>query len=149
MKINTLSSYDKKLLYNDFYIKKISFADDKITKLIHGVEAGDKDEIIANLNMINNQNIQDINFEKYQYTHRGNVLGFSELSKAERVFLLATIADKKHKEIWLHTDITQLTKSTLKKLIKLFYNSPYVNIVYDSELSRPFYNAMVKEAIND
>ena len=34
MKINTLSNYDKKLLYNDFYIKRISFADDKITKLI-------------------------------------------------------------------------------------------------------------------
>lgn len=149
MKIKLKDEIDKKLIYTDKYINRISMADNKITKLLDGIDLIKSEEIRHVINTINNQNIENIDFDRYRYTHRGIELGFSELSKAEKVFMLASVADIKKKEIWLHTDITQLTKSTLKKFIKRFYNSEYVNIVYDSSISTAFYNAMIKEALND
>ena len=148
MKIDTLSNFGKKVIYNDYYFKRISFADNKVARLLEGVGSEHENYVIDVLNSINNQDIEAIYFDKFQYKHRGNVLGFSKLSKAEGVFLLASVADLLQKEIWLHTDITQMTRSTLKKFIKHFYESPYVNIIFDSELSRSFYAVMVREALN-
>ncbi|MGN0375748.1 MAG: hypothetical protein ACI4EN_09650 [Butyrivibrio sp.] len=149
MRIELKDKLNKKLIYNDNYIKRISMTDNKIVKLLSNISFSQAEEVRHILNSINNQNIENIDFDRYKYTHRGIELGFSELSKAEKVFMIAAIADMKKYEIWLHTDITQLTKSTLKKFIKRFYESEYVNIVYDSDISTAFYNAMVKEAIND
>lgn len=149
MKCDTLANYGKKISYEKNYFKRINFADDKVTRLLDGISNSHKKQIIETLNKINNQNIQDINFDKYQYTHRDNILGFSKLSKAESVFLVASVADIKKTNVWLHTDITQLTRSTLIKFMKQFKNSPYINIIYDSELSRAFYNSALKEATND
>mgnify|MGYP004663824993 FL=1 len=147
MKIDTISNFGSKVMYNDFYFKRISFTDNKVIKLLDEAKGQYEKEIINLLNTINDQNIEAICFEKHQYKHRGKWLGYTKFSKAESVFLLAGIADLAKKEIWLHTDITQLTRSTLRKFIKKFYNSPYVNIIYDSESSRAFFNAMIKEAL--
>ena len=149
MRIDIISNYEKKLIYNEFYFRKINFTDNKFVKLIDGITDEHKEKILDTLNTINNQNIQDIFFEKYQYMHRDNILGFSKFSKAERVFLVACLAEIKKQEVWVHTDITQLTRTTLKKFIRLFKDSPYVNIVYDSEHSKAFFNAMIREATND
>ncbi len=111
------------------------------------MEGIDPNEVVSLLNEINDQNIQSMNLEKMEYIHRDQKLGFDKLSRAEGVFLIAYIADKKKKNIYLHTDITQLTKKTLKLFFKKFYNSQYVNVVYDSTLSDAFYNAMIKKAV--
>lgn len=149
MRCDTLSNYGKKVQYEKTYFRKINFTDDKVLKLLDDVDDTHKVKIIETLNKINNQDIQDINFDKYQYKHRNNILGFSKLSKAECIFLIASIADIKEINIWLHTDITQLTRSTLIKFMKQFKNSPYINIIYDSELSRAFFDSALKEATYD
>ena len=147
MRIDAICNFDPKIIYNDFYFKRIYFANDAVTRLLSMVDSKYETDITDLLNTINNQNIEAISFKNYQYKHRGIWLGFSKFSKAERVFLIAGVADLVKQEIWLYTDITQLTRSTLKKFIRKFYDSPYINIIYASESSKAFYNAMIREAL--
>ncbi len=147
MQIKSWEKYDGKLFLRKIYIRKIDFTLTRVKQLLTDVEGIDSNEVVSLLNEINDQNIQSMNLEKMEYIHRDQKLGFDKLSRAERVFLIAYIADKKKKNIYLHTDITQLTKKTLKLFFKKFYNSEYVNVVYDSALSDAFYNAMIKEAV--
>lgn len=147
MQIKAIQDYDKKLKYQKNYIKRIDFADNTITKLLDYTEEIDNDKLLKIINSINNQNIQSIDLKTFSYVNRNEKIGFSKLSKAERVFLVAYMADLKKKEIYLHTDITQLTKKTLKLFIKTFANSSYVNIVYNSKTSDAFYRFMKKEAL--
>lgn len=145
MQIDTIENFGEALLFHKYYFRKIDFSDSNIGNLLRYAKKEYYDVIKENLNRINNQNIQDIDIARGEYRHRDNLLYFSSLSKAERVFLIATVADIQQVEIWLHTDMTQLTKSTTKKFLKLFKDSPYINIVVDSELNKAFYRAMIKE----
>lgn len=145
MQIDTIENFGEALLFHKYYFRKIDFANSNIGNLLRYTKRDDYGLIKQNLNIINNQEIQDIDIGRGEYRHRNNWLYFSSLSKAERVFLIATVADLQQVKIWLHTDMTQLTKTTTKKFLKLFKNSPYINIVIDSELNRAFYNAMIKE----
>lgn len=149
MRIELKDNLDAKLAYTEGYIRRINITDTKIVRLLSGINEQQAEEIKNVLNLINNQGIEELDFNKHEYVIKGKRLGFSDLSKAESVFLIASVADMKSQTLWFHTDITQLTKSTLKKFIKRFYNSEYVNIVYDSDISTAFYKAMVKEAMND
>lgn len=145
MQIDTIKNFGDSLILNKNYYRWIDFSNNNIGSLLTDELTEHKKRILDNINSINNQNIQDIDFNSFKYKHWDTWISFSELSKAERVFMLSTVADILHVKIWLHTDMTQLTKTTIKKFLRLFSESEYVNIVITSELSRAFYSVMMKE----
>lgn len=147
MLIQSIDKYPNNIIFNSGYINEISFANDKVVQILNKAENTDKNSLITILNTINNQGLQDIDIINMRYKTRNKWLGFSKLCKAERVFLLAYLADNLEIPLYLHTDITQLTNNTLRKFIRLFDKSKFINIVYNSSLSDAFYNAMRREAL--
>lgn len=147
MLIQSIDKYPSTLVFDNGYIKEIYFADDKVIQIINKVGNTDKNELLDLLNSINNQGLQDIDIEKMRYKTQNKWLGFSCLSSAERIFLIAYLADKSAVKIYLHDDMTSLTKTSLRKFIKAFHNSEYVNIVYSSNISDAYYSEMKRQAL--
>ena len=72
------------------FFNVINFDDEKVVKLLCGVDVNAYKLIVEVINMINNQHIESINLSYGVYTIKGKTLSIRYLSTAERVFLLAT-----------------------------------------------------------
>lgn len=144
--VRELSNY---IITNRRLIKSIDFSTTLVGNLLDGICDVNKAEILNILNSINNQNIQDIDINKYRYMHRNNKLSFHKLSMAERLFLLAFAADFTHTEVYFMNEVESLTRKTLKLFIKLFGHSKYVNIACIDEDNVLYYNFFKKEVLND
>lgn len=131
------------------FIRSVNILGSLEGTLLFELTEEDEKEVLRLLNSIANQGIERIDFDKNYYTIEGKKLHFSSLSTSELLFLLAYAADKTKTETYFCDDITQLTNTTLKKFIRYFYNSPYVNIVYTSNELDVFFDIMVKEAVSN
>lgn len=147
MRIEYKGDLSELTIMKDLFIERIDMSSPEITKLFKGITEKQSEQIRAIINKINNQNIEHIDFIALTYKHRGELLGFGSLCKAERVFIVASAAHINKTTIWLNTDITQLTDTTLRLFIKIFHTSPYVNIAYNSEISKAHLKRIEEEAL--
>lgn len=85
--------------------------------------------LVENLNCIASQGIQRFNLRKRYYVKDDEVLPYSYLSSAERVFAVATVADYCKHPVYLSHDFWSLTLGTREKFRLLFGASEYVNFV--------------------
>lgn len=108
----------------------------------------DEPEVLRLLNSITNQKIERVDINRHCYTIDGVTLSFYQFSTSELLFLLAYAADKTKTEVYFYNDIPQLSGTTLKKFIRYFYDSPYVNIAYKANDLDLFFNDIVVDAIS-
>lgn len=130
------------------FINEIDINSKEMRGVLDGLLDYPEDRILEVLNSINDQNIQSIEMYAGRYTHRGQKLTFDQMATSEKVFLAALAANVSGKTIYLYRDLSSLTNETLKKFIRYFGKSEYVNIVYEKPGSKYFYEAMFKEAEN-
>lgn len=134
MKIIYERDFDENSISSELIFRRIDLLRSKEMKLFRGMGGKYDSELCEVLNSINNQGIEMIDTIRMYYKKDGEILSFDRLCKAERVFLIAFAAYKQNKTIWLMSDMTQLTDTTLKLFFKLFRDSN-VNIIvqFDSD----------------
>lgn len=94
------------------------------------------DEILKILQTFNTR-IIEINLESRLYIvnmdERRVRVTLDCLSSGERLFMLCYMADKLNISIVVHNECEQLDLEHIKMLYKLWYTSPYINIVFNKE----------------
>lgn len=84
------------------------------------------------LNEINNQGIQEINFNGYFYVVGGKKIPLVYLSTGERIFLLGYVAEVTGVELFLYHGIRQLSKSSMAKFFERFGGLDNITILCDN-----------------
>ena len=149
MKVIAKENLTYDILEHNIYFESIHFATDSALKLLDDTSTIDVKDAERVINLINNQNIYDLNLQKYSYKHMGKSLTLERLSRSERLFLMSYIADKKHIKCWFYGEIRCLTDSTLELYMKLFGRSEYVNIVINEATLVDYFQNMVGEITNE
>lgn len=108
----------------------------------------DEPEVLRLLNSASKQEIEMIDFSRHCYIQNGVTFVFSQFSTPELLFLLAYAADKTKTEVYFYTDINRISRTALKKFIRCFYDSPYVNIAYKWNDLDLFLSNFVADAIS-
>lgn len=85
--------------------------------------------VLVNVNQIANQGIQSFNIADGFYVRQGKVLPLVNLSSAERIFAIATIADFCKQHVYFSADFWSLSLQSRTKFYDLFHTSEYVNFV--------------------
>lgn len=132
MNIVLYNEVPEQIIINNRLFNKISFANDCIMHILDKIRDTDSKEILNMLNSINNQGLTDIDIKTYSYMRGDRKLTFSNLSNAERLFLIAFAADHSQTEIYVDGEVQSLTMKTLRLFMNFFGNSKYVNIACNS-----------------
>ena len=132
MNIVLYNEVPEQIIINNRLFNKISFANDCIMHILDKIRDIDSKEILNMWNSINNQGLTDIDIKTYSYKRGDRKLTFSNLSNAERLFLIAFAADRSQTEIYVDGEVQSLTMKTLRLFMNLFGNSKYVNIACNS-----------------
>ena len=140
MKVIEYTSVPLDIIKKGAYIKRIDFSDMYIAKILRSLTEENNAELLKVLNNINNQNIQDIDVKTYSYVHRNNELSFTELSNAEKLFLVAYGAVKTKNVVYFRDEVESLTDATLYKFIRMFKRSKYVNIACIDSAAFAYYS---------
>lgn len=140
MKVIEYTSVPLDIVQAGAYIKRIDFSNMHIAKILRSLTAENNTELLKVLNSINNQNIQSIDVKTYSYVHRNNELSFTELSNAEKLFLVAYGAVKTKNVVYFRDEVESLTDETLYKFIRMFKRSKYVNIACIDSAAFAYYS---------
>ena len=146
MKITFVENIPSNIILQRCYFEYINFAETKVAFMLKNLSRADKKYVLDVLNSINNQDIQDIDFNTFTYVHRDTELGFNSMAKSERLFLVALAADFSKTEWYFNNEIDSLTRKTLKLFLRTFNKSDYVNIAYNEEEDIYYFEKMLREA---
>lgn len=145
MKFVLKKEVPESIFFEKGVIKSINFTHPTVYAMIKRLQPEHKVEILQNLNCINNQGITNIDFSSWSYYINDLQLSFDNLCTSERLFLVATAAKLLKKTVYLESDISQLTKTTLKTFLNLFYECEYVNVIYAHPSEPAFYKSILKK----
>lgn len=85
-----------------------------------------------------NKNIFDVNMQLRSYSVHYNgedeLLAITNLSRGEKFLAMCLMADRTKSKVYLSGEISQLAKPTLLKLIEMFKDSKYINIVPPNDM---------------
>jgi hypothetical protein len=108
--------------------------------------SGHEKFVVDTLNLINNQNIESIDFDKRKYTVDGLAIDIEFLATSKSLFAVALAANLSKSQIYIGFDMDQLTEGTLKLFVELFGKSNYITLVCRGKADLMYYTSMCKEA---
>lgn len=122
-----------KISASDYYMSEINIDKSSTKRLVQQIgHKGLDTELMQVMNCLG-QNIENIKTLEYSYSHLGEKLQFSELSRGEKVFLVSYASKISREIIYLQYDMLQLTKTSLRKYYKEFKDCDSINIIYSTE----------------
>lgn len=120
----------------------------RLFRLLMRLDGAVSHDICTLLNKLNDQGIEEINCKAWYYVRNGSErLPLTCLSTGETLYLAAFAGDSLHVPVYLYLGLRQLTRNSLKTLIKTYYRSSYVNLLCDSESQRDLYEIIKGECV--
>lgn len=121
--------------YTDIVIMhRIDLLAADIQNLIQSYDTSNDNELVCLLNKINDQKITEVDSKIFRFKVLDTTFNLNEMSTAEKVFLVAYLAEKTRKTVWFLDSILNLEEDTFNMFISTFGFGKFVNILTRVEL---------------
>lgn len=145
MNVVLLEDLSQQCIFENRMFLKLDFQNSEVMRLVESIGRCGKDEQLLEVLHSINSPIESIDTIAWRYYCHSEPFGLIRLCRGEKIFAAAYAATVGLSHTYFRWDVKQLTKTNLRKFVKTFLDSPYVNIVADNKVEEIFYNSILKE----